>query len=166
MRKQPVLILTGFILSLCVTLQASGNAANSPKTLKVKLNYTGAGTVDEKHKIYLLVFDANPFTCTSLIDSTGAAAPPAPAAGVCHILRRTSTDSKNGNITIADLGSSPVYAAAFLDEDGSYDGHSDPAQGSPMGTYGKAPDKPDPINLEDGKTVEITLPFDDSLKTP
>ena len=33
-------------------------------------------------------------------------------------------------------------------------------------TYRKAPDKIEPIKLEDSQNVEIVLAFDDSLKTP
>jgi len=55
---------------------------------------------------------------------------------------------------------------AFLDKSGSYDAVSDPASGSPMGEYGKAQDKVEPIRLEEGKTVEVILGFDDSTKVP
>jgi hypothetical protein len=33
-----------------------------------------------------------------------------------------------------------------------------------MGLYSKAPPKPDPIDIADGKTARITLSFDDSVK--
>jgi hypothetical protein len=85
---------------------------------------------------------------------------------VSHILRRLSATAKTETITFTDLSTTPVYAAAFLDQNGSYDGHSDPVSGAPMGVYTKAPNKFDPIALEDGKTVEIVLAFDDSTKTP
>ena len=159
------------LLALVATLALAftcGNAEDAPahKTLKVKLNYRGAGVVDEKHKIFVLLFDANPSTSTSLVDSTAAATPPAPAAGVCHILRRQSATGKKETLAFNDLGVSPVYAAAFLDQSGRYDGLSDPASGSPTGVYGKARDKAAPIDLEGGKSVEVVLAFDDANKTP
>jgi hypothetical protein len=132
----------------------------------VKLNYTGAGMVDENHRIYVLLFDSNPYTASSLIDSTSEATPPATAAGVSHILRRFSAARKNETITFEYLNSSPVYAAAFVDQNGNYDGHSDPAPAGPMGAYGKAPSKLAPIKLKDGKRVKIVIAFDDSTKTP
>jgi len=155
--------MTVFVLALT---QVSAMAASAHETLKVKLNYRGAGMVGEEHKIYVLLFDANPYAAASLVDSTSAAAPPVPVEGVSHILRRQSASGKNATITFNDLGVSPVYAAAFLDQSGHYDGVSEPASGSPTGVYGKAPDKVEPIKLEEGKTVEIVLGFDDSTKTP
>ena len=35
--------------------------APAGRTLKVKLNYSGPGTVDEKHKIFVFVFDTPDF---------------------------------------------------------------------------------------------------------
>ncbi len=159
-------ILFALVAALALAF-ACGNAEDAPahRTLKVKVNYRGAGVVDEKHKIFVLLFDANPYTSTSLVDST-AATPPAPVAGVCHILRRQSATGKKETLTFSDLGVSPVYAAAFLDQSGRYDGLSDPASGSPTGVYGKALDKAEPIKLEDGKSVEVVLGFDDFNKTP
>ncbi len=122
--------------------------------------------MDLQHKIYVLVFDANPFTSKSLIDVTGSAAPPAAEAGVCHILRRETASGKNQTLTFKDLAGPSVYAMAFLDKTGAYDPHEDPPSGSPMGMYGKAAGNADPVVLEEGKTVGITLTFDDSHKTP
>jgi hypothetical protein len=155
-----------FVVVCVLTLApANSKAASEQRTLKVKLNYTGTERVDQRHKIYVLVFDANPFTSKSLIDVTGVAAPPAPEAGVCHILRRETASGKNQTLTFKGLGPS-VYAMAFLDKTGAYDPHEDPPSGSPMGIYGKAAGNADPIALKEGKAVGITLTFDDSHKTP
>jgi len=158
-----VVLMTVFVFALPLL---GRTAAPAYKSLKVKVNYTGAGTVDEKHKIYVLLFDANPFTASRLEDYSSAPTPPVPAEGVSHILSRRSVSSKNGVITFTNLSISPVYAAAFFDKNGSYDGHSDPVSGSPMGVYGKAPDNAQPITLGAGKAVEVVLAFDDSFKTP
>ena len=122
--------------------------------------------MDKDHKIYVLVFDANPYTASRLVDSTSDASPPAPEAGVSHILRRQSALGKNETVTFNNLSVSPVYAAAFFDEKGGYDGHSDLASGAPTGPYGKAPDKAEPIRLDGGKSVEVVLAFGDSVRTP
>ena len=164
-RKEAILFVSVTVVVFALGL-VSLAAAPAQKKLKVKVNYTGAGVVDEKHKIYVMLFDANPFTASKLEDDSSVPAPPAPAEGVSHILRRQSTSSKNGAIAFSDLSASPVYAAAFFDKNGSYDGHSDPVSGSPMGVYGKAPDKAEPITLGAGKAVEVVLSFDDSIKTP
>ncbi len=164
-RKSAILLASMTVLVLALT-QVRVEGAAVHRTLKVKLNYTGAGTVDKNHKIYVLLFDANPYTASTLVDSTSDATPPAPAAGVSHILRRQSATGKNETVTFNDLGVSSVYATAFFDEKGGYDGHSDLVSGAPMGVYGKAPDKVEPIRLEEGKSVQVALAFDESTRTP
>ena len=164
-RKNAALLVCTLFSVLAVT-QLGVCAATTHSTLKVKLNYTGSGVVDANHKIYVLLFDTNPFTASSLIDSTSETTPPATTAGVSHILRRFSASRKDGTITFDFLRSSAVYAAAFVDQNGSYDGHSDPVSGAPMGMYLKVPDKIQPISLKSGKSVKIVLAFDDSTKTP
>ncbi len=167
MKRQKAIIpavMMAFGLVALAWTQVSAVAAGARRTLKVKLNYTGTGTVDEKHKIYVLLFDANPFTASTLVDSTSQAEPPAPAAGVSHIVARQGTAGKV--LTFREVGISPVFAAAFFDKDGTYNGQSDMASGAPMGIYGKTPGQPEPIKIEEGKTAQIVLAFDDSSKTP
>jgi len=166
MNKQNTILLFPIVLCVLAGMPSSVWAETGHRTLQVKLNYTGGGTVDENHRIYVLLFDSNPYTASSLIDSTSEASPPATAAGVSHILRRFSAARKNETITFEYLNSSPVYAAAFVDQNGDYNRHFDPAPGGPMGAYGKAPGKLAPIKLKDGKRVKIVIAFDDSTKTP
>lgn len=166
MNTQNAIRLISIALCVLAGIPPSVWAATGHRTLQVRLNYTGAGMVDENHRIYVLLFDSNPYTASSLIDSTSEATPPATVAGVSHILRRFSASRKNETITFEYLSSSPVYAAAFVDRKGNYDGHSDPVPGGPMGAYGKAPDKLAPIRLKNGKRVKIVIAFDDSTKTP
>jgi len=143
-------------------------AAGGPRTLKVKLNYTGAGVVDEKHRIYVMVSDANPFLASTLVDSIKDAKAPVATAGVAHIVGRQGGAAKDSTVTFEDVRVSPVYVAAFFDQSGSFNGQAspDPASGSPMGAYGKMPDKLEAITVEEGKTAEIVLTFDDTAKTP
>jgi hypothetical protein len=163
-------ILEAFLRALsllalaCTQLSAQVKPAN--RTLQVKLNYTGAGTVDEKHKIFVLLFDANPFTSTTLIDATSQPMPPAPAPGVSHILTRQGAAAKDATLTFSSLSVSTVYAVFFLDKNGTYNGHPDSSSGSPMGVYGKLPDKLEPIKIEEGKPTQVVLTFDDSATMP
>lgn len=122
----------------------------APRTLKVKLHYTGSGTVDDKHKIVVFMFDSPEFT-------QGNAMP----TGM------QMSAAKDGTITFSDIAASPVYIAAVYDPTGGYDGQSGPPpSGSSMGMYTKEPPQPGPIAIEAGKTVEIDLAFDDSAKMP
>ena len=132
----------------------------------MKLNYTGAGVVDEKHQIYVLLFDANPYTSSTLIDVTSQPATPAPAPGVAHILARQGGAGRDKTVTFRDVGVSPVYAAAFFDKNGTSNGQLESTSGVPMGVYGKLPDKLEPIKIEPGKTAQVELTFDDSRTTP
>ena len=166
MTRRNAILLASTLICIFAATPPGVCASTTHSTLKVKLNYTGVGIVDENHKIYVLLFDANPFTASSLVDSTSESIPPATASGVSHILRRYSASRRDGTITFDYLRSSAVYAAAFVDRNGSYDGHSDPASGAPMGMYRRVPDKIEPIRLKHGKSVKVVLAFDDSTKTP
>jgi len=129
-----------------------GRAQDKPatRTLKVTVHYTGSGTVDDKHKIQVFLFDSPDFT-------QGTAIP----TGM------QMTASKDGAVTFSDIGGSPVYVASVYDPTGGYDGQSGPPpSGSSLGMYSKEPPKPAPINIDAGKTAEVEVPFDDSAKMP
>jgi hypothetical protein len=120
------------------------------RTLKVNVKYTGAGTVDDKHKIQVFLFDSPDFM-------QGNAMP----TGM------QMTASKNGTVTFTEIAGSPVYVAAVYDPKGEYDGASGPPpSGSSAGLYTKAPPQPGPIAIDAGKTVEVDLAFDDTIKMP
>ena len=133
------------VLALC-----SGGRVDGERGLKVKVSYTGQGAVDDQHRIYVSVFD------TSYIVHYGIV----PLA--------TQWVSTNGLIaTFEDLKKSPIYLAAFYDKAGGYD----PASGSlpsgaPAALYGQQPGVADPVAIEEGRTVEIQLTFDDSITMP
>jgi len=154
-----------------VALTASVGAARSQnpslhQTLRVKVNYTGAGTVDARHRIYVLLFDSNPMTAATLVDASSQSAPPAPQNGVSHIVARQSTPSKNGIITFRNIAVTRVFAMAFYDKAGTYNGHPDSSPGSPMGIYGVMPDKLESVDLHSDKDSQIAVTFDDSKSTP
>jgi hypothetical protein len=139
-------------------LTAMMAAAQTPKpeekpatrTLKAKINYTGAGTVDEKHKIFLFVFDTPDFMQGGAMPIGGGA-----------------TAAKDGTITVVDLTVSPVYVAVCYDPAGAYDGQSGPPpSGASMGLYAKTPGTPEPVKIDPGKTTEVTVTFNDSSKMP
>ncbi len=112
------------------------------------------------------MFDANPYTATSLVDATSLPKPPAPTEGVAHILARQGAAGKDKTVTFPDLSTSPVYAAAFFDRNGTYDSKADAVSGAPMGVHGKLPGQLEPIKIEPSKTAQVVLAFDDSNKTP
>jgi hypothetical protein len=123
--------------------------APAPRTLKVKVNYTGSGTVDEKHRIIVFVFDSADFM-----------------QGNSMPVGAQSSASKAGTVTFSDLATSPVYVTAVFDPTGQYEGMSPPPSGSSLGLYGKTPGTPDPIKIEPGETAQVELAFDDTAKMP
>ena len=130
---------------------AAQQKAPAGRTLKVKLRYTGAGTVDQKHKILLFVFDTPDFTTRA--DAMPIGGP-------------ESATAKDETVTFSNVSTSPVYLVAIYDPTGAYEGMSPPPTGSSLGIYGQAPGQPGPIKIDEGKTAEIDLPFNDSVKMP
>jgi len=142
-------LLLGLAIGTLAAQDKAPEKASGSRTLKVKLNYTGSGTVDDKHQIVVFVFDSPDFM-------QGNAMP----------VGSQSTPSKKGGVTFSDVASSPVYLTAVFDPAGQYDGMSAPPSGSSLGLYSKTPGTPEPIKIEPGETVEVELAFDDTAKMP
>lgn len=141
------------ILVTTVLVNVAGPARAQEKagrTLKVKLNYTGSGTVDDKHLIQVFLWDSPDFI-------SGGAKP----IGV------KSSPTKNGTVTFAEFDISPVYVSTAFDAKGDYNEVAGPPpSGSSVGLFAKTPGTPEPVKIEPGKTAEIELAFDDSAKMP
>jgi hypothetical protein len=143
------LLLAGVLVRGAPQAKPDGQTA-AKRTLKVTVHYKGTGEVDKKHKIFVVLFDSQDFV-------RGGAVP----------IAMEEATSKDGTVTFANFTASPVYVAASYDPNGVYDGQSGPPpSGSSMGMYSKTAGKPDPINVEAGKTVEVEVTFDDSVKMP
>ncbi len=139
------------LLTLAFGFQ-SGKAQEkaASRTLKVKLHYTGAGTVDDKHKIFVFLFDSPDFVQGNVMP-VGA----------------QNAAAKDETVTFSGIEKSPVYVVAAYDPTGGYDGQSGPPpSGSSLGLYTKEPPAPGPIAIDEGKTVQVDLPFDDTAKMP
>ncbi len=137
---------------LFASFAAVGQQQSAPagRTLRLKMNYTGAGTVDEKHKIYIFVFDTPDFMNGDVMPV---------AFG--------NTSAKDGVVGVADLTASPVYVVAAYDPSGDYDGMSGPPpSGASITIYSKMPPTPEPIKIDTGGTAEVEVAFDDSQKMP
>ncbi len=145
------LILACAVLGmLAVALPGFAQQAEKPKprTLKVKLNYTGTGTVDEKHPIMVFVWEKPDFATN-------------PAPPIFFLNGKT----KDAVLTVDDLGVSPVYVVAVFDKSGNYSGMEPPPSGASITQYGGGP-TPAPVKVEPGQTITIDLAFDDSMKMP
>jgi len=112
------------------------------------VHYKGSGTVDEKHKILVFLFDS-------------------PEFGHSHVMPFAvmSTNSKDGTVTFTDVAKSPAYVGSIYDPSGSYaERQGPPPPGSSMGMYSKTPGQPAPVKVEAGKTASVELTFDDTVK--
>jgi hypothetical protein len=120
---------------------------DSGQSVRVQVNYTGSGTVDEGHKIYVALWDTPNF-----IRNEGT-----PVAV-------KSTASNSGEVTFSGVAKSPVYVSTAFDPTGKWDAHSAPPAGSSLGMYSKSPGQPEPIALSAGQTAQVQISFDDSVK--
>ncbi|MDP8983110.1 MAG: hypothetical protein M3O35_21240 [Acidobacteriota bacterium] len=125
-----------------------GTVIASAQSVQVQLHYTGSGTVDATHKIYVALWDSPGFTG----DGGG---PPMDVKG---------TTSKDGVVTFTDIQKGTVYVSTAYDPSGTWDAQSGPPKGSSLGMYSKKPPTPEAINVAAGKTVKVTITFDDSAK--
>lgn len=126
---------------------AFAQASDAPSSLKVRANYSGAGTVDATHKVWVVLWDTPDFI-------KGSAMPVA----------TQSSSSKNAVVTFADVKKTPAYISTVYDSSGQWEAQSAPPEGSSLGIYSKDPGTPEPINLEPGKTTKIEFTFDDTVK--
>jgi|SRR5580700_894798 hypothetical protein len=150
MRKSLCLAFGMLILASGFPYGRAQEKTTASRTLKVRLHYTGSGTIDEKHKIIVFLFDSPEFT----------------QGGVMPFAMKSAA-SKDDALTFSDVAKSPVYVSAVYDPAGSYDGQSGPPpSGASLGLYSKTPGQPAPVSLDEGKTVEIELSFDDTVKMP
>lgn len=151
MMKKSVGAAAGVVLLLCaaVMLEYVKAQEGSPlRGLQVKVHYKGSGTVDEKHKILVFLFDSPEF-----------------GQGNVMAFAVMSTSSKDGTMTFNDVAKSPVYIGTVYEPSGSYaERQGPPPPGSSMGMYSKTPGQPAPVKVEAGKTVNVEVTFDDSVK--
>ena len=131
------------LFGVCALAQTSANK----RTIQVDINYTGSGTVNATHKIYVALWD-------SLDMSSG---PPVAVLSV---------SSKKGAVTFSDVQRVPAYVSTAFDPTGAWDAQSPPPSGASLGMYSKNPPKPEPIDVAPGKTVKVAITFDDSAKVP
>lgn len=136
-----------FSISLIAPAQESN--ANSGRTLEVHVSYTGTGTIDNAHKIYVVLWDSAKFTGESPIMPVDV----------------KSIASKDSTVTFSDVKTVPAYVSAAYDPTGAWDAQSAPPNGSSLGMYGTR-GKPTPIDIAPGKTVKVKLTMDDSVKMP
>jgi len=137
--KKRVWIPLGLLL-----FAAFGFSQNS-RTIRVEVAYTGKGTVDANHKIYVALWNSAQMDGGPPIDVK-------------------PLDAKNGFVTFTDVQVAPAFVNTAYDPTGHWDAQSPPPSGSSIGLYATKPPTPDPINAAPGKTTTVKITFDDSQK--
>src|SRR5689334_8713082 len=82
-------------------LAAAFAVAQAGRTVQVDVNYTGSGTVNASHRIYVALWDS--------ADFSGGPAAVKPV------------ESKNGSVTFTDVQKSPVFVSAAYDPTGKWE---------------------------------------------
>jgi len=124
----------------------AGQEAASGK-LSVVLNYTGSGTVDQDHRIWIWLFDTPNISTDSQPLATGVVS----SNGAAYKFVGLPKD---------------VYIAAAYDEKGGYDGTSGaPPSGTPYTIYGGGSGAASAVPTG-GDTASVTVSFDDTLRIP
>jgi uncharacterized protein (DUF2141 family) len=139
-----------FLLSGTALVSAlASRAQNQGSKLTVQVTYTGSGTVDESHKVYVALWDTPDFMKDN--DSSQ----PIALQGIT---------SKSAVAQFDDIQKNPVYVSMVYDPAGKWEATSAPPAGSSLGLYANEPGTPTPIQLQPGKTTKISAKFDDSFK--
>jgi hypothetical protein len=139
------------ILGLLAVLspQAISQETKTGGTIQVRINYTGSGTVDASHKIYVVLWDSAAF-----VDEGSNLMP----------IQVKPVESKNGTAVFNNVSVNPAYVSAAYDPTGQWTAMSPPPAGSSLGLHTKSDGKPAPVAITSEKPVSIELSFDDSLK--
>jgi len=138
---------SGTVFAMAFAMRAQDKSSNA--NLEVQVSYTGSGSVDKAHKVYVVLWD-NPNFVTE-----EAGGPPIGLQGV---------SSKSASVQFDNVEANPVYVSMVYDPSGQWDAASPPPSGSSLGFYATEPGKPAQVTLEAGKTTKISVSFDDSLK--
>jgi hypothetical protein len=95
------------LVSLLFAAQPKTHAQNANATakLKVHVTYSGAGTVDEKHKVYVVLWDSPDF-----VSGTSSMPVELKAAG-----------AKDDTVTFDDVKKAPAYVSTVYDNSGAWD---------------------------------------------
>jgi hypothetical protein len=136
-----------FALTAALLAATALTLAQSDRTIQVEVTYTGSGTVNASHKIYVALWRSQN----------------APMSASETPVDVQSLASKTGTVTFKNVQTVPAFVTTAYDPTGKWDAQSEPPAGSSLGMYGKPPNA-DPIKVEPGKTTKIKLTFGDSDK--
>jgi hypothetical protein len=139
-------LVSGTVFASTLTALAQSESSK----LVVQVSYTGSGTVDESHKVYVVLWDTPDF-----VKEDASGSQPIALKGVT---------AKSAAVQFDDVQKNPVYISMVYDPTGKWEGTTAPPAGASLGLFQKEPGTPAPIQLQPGKTAKISASFDDSFK--
>ena len=128
------------------TLHAAPAVSVTAGNVKVTINYTGKGTVDASHQIWVWLFD-NP--------NIGPGSMP---------IDQMALDKNGGEVEFQGVAPSQVFIAVAFDEKGVMAGDGPPPTGTPIGILADANGQP--AGVAPGEKGVAVVNFDDSLRMP
>jgi hypothetical protein len=129
-----------------VTAAQQAKPAAAAANVRVTVKYTGKGTVDATHRIWVWLFD-NP--------AIGPGAIP---------IAELSLDKNGGTAAFPNVSAQQVYVAVAYDEKGGFAGQAPPPPGSPIALYGvKAAEDP-PLPITPGPKAAVTIALSDAQR--
>lgn len=126
-------------------LHAAAPDGSAAGAVTVTVNYTGKGTVDASHRVWVWLFDS-------------------PDIGPGSIPIAEMSVEKNGGAATFEVGSERVWIAVAYDQNGGMSGSAPPASGSPIGIYSTSGGAPDAVTP--GAKGAVAVTFDDSQRMP
>ena len=147
-------VLTVVVAAMCVALTgpmaassaAPGAASETAGAVKVTVNYTGKGTVDASHKLWVWIFDT---------PNIGAGSMP---------IDQVSLDANGRQAVFENVAPGQVWIAVAFDEQGAMMGDAPPPSGSPISVHLGNDGMPSPVTP--GEKGVVALTFDDSMRMP
>jgi hypothetical protein len=132
--------------ALCMSTAGGALGARETGAVKVTVKYTGAGTVDADHRLWVWLFTT---------PDIGPAAIP---------IAEMSTEKNGGTVTFDAVGPSEVWIAVAYDTHGGFGGNAPPPSGSPIAIYGTEAGASKPVTP--GEEAMVTMTLSDARKMP
>ncbi len=147
------LVLCGWIVSSLFAASSQHALSQGTKpggTIEVRVNYTGSGTVNQTHPIYVSLWNSAAFV------QEGSKETP---------IQTKPVHSKNGTAVFNNVAGNHAYVSAVYDPSGMWKAMSPPPAGSSLGLYADSDGKPERVTLTSEKKASIELKLDDSFKS-
>jgi hypothetical protein len=140
-----VMLMATAAMHVTTGIAASAGARVTAGAVKVTVNYTGKGTVDATHRVWVWLFTT---------PDIGPGSMP---------IAEASIDANGSLATFDGIDAERVWIAAAFDESGTMRGSAPPPSGSPVGFFAGTDSAPK--SVVPGEPA-VVMTFDDSFRMP